>query len=143
MSTSEISAADDTPQEPGLTVDELCAQLTEISQAGGGTQKAYVPYKPGTPTIGPSAAMPVVKAATGFDWNRGRVFIQTAKILGDDDDSLERLRKKAQQLSNKHYLAQRVLKNDALTDSERVQALRKLFEPAPTVAAPTRVKAKR
>ncbi|MEX3983983.1 hypothetical protein AB4Y45_33900 [Paraburkholderia sp. EG287A] len=125
--------------EPGLTVDELRAQLGEISAAGGGAEKTFVQFRAASPRIGPSAAMPVTQATSGFDWNKGRVFISTAQMLTADDAELDLVRKHAQRLSNKQFLAMRVLAEDGLTDEERVRRLRKLFEPAP-VEAPSRVR---
>lgn len=112
---------------PGLTVDDLAAKLAEASANGYGTWLTCVSYRPASPAIGPSPAMPVTDASLGFDWNYGKVFLTTQKLLGADEESLDTVRKRGENLASTHYLAQRILEKDGLSDEDRVTQLKALF----------------
>lgn len=121
-------------REEGLTVDALATQLAEISENGYGAWRTGVMYRPATPSIGGSPAMPVMNTALGFDWNRGTVFLNTLRMLGADAESLAKVRKRGDSLASTHFFAQRILEKEGLTDEERVKQLKVLFERRKPVA---------
>jgi hypothetical protein len=114
--------------QPGLTVDELAAKMGELSAHGYGAARTCVMYRGAMPAIGPSSSMPVTGASPGIDWNDGTVYLHTQKMLGADDESLERVRKRGNELASKLFNAQSILTREGLSDEERVTQLKALLE---------------
>ena len=138
------SVAANPPAPQALTIDELRARLDAISAQGGGHLKVVLPFDPGHATMGGKPTQPITAAHVGFDWDAGKVLLDTPARLGVIDAEL---RKKLSRLENAvgHLLLQaRRLGEDTLFPLEKqvenfkehVELTLKRAHQAPTAPAP-------
>jgi len=60
-----------------MKVSELIAELQNMS----GDDEVLVEVKRSSPSIGPSAAVSIERAVSGFDWDSGRVLLGTSETV--------------------------------------------------------------
>ncbi len=106
----------------GLTVNQVIEQLPRIAKQHG-DNILVVGYDPGRITLGGSPYTPVTGLSIGFDWNHGKVFLQTEKKLGLAGDELEQLRNQINTAHESLYHVRRILDDKQLSDTQKFELI--------------------
>lgn len=114
------------PAPAALTVSSAIGLLEDLVQRGLGEQPLGIRYESGVPSLGSAPSVPITGIHAGFDWDHGKVFIQPAKPLGLAGPDLARLRNELSSATDRLYRIQRLLRDPALSDMQRLEAVSQL-----------------
>jgi len=115
------------PQENPITVSEAISRLGQLAIRGRGDLKLMVPFNPGFATLGPSPATPIVNFSSGFDWDNGRLFLNTVQPLGPAGEELIQLREQLHRAHEALALVQTLAKDKRLNAEEKLGDVKRIL----------------
>ena len=113
-----------------LTIVELHRDLTALlaAQPQLGNVPAVIPLVSSTTRIGAHAVTGLRAVAPGIDWDAGKVFLWPATPVGEDVATVEATRQQCDIVGAALYKAKRILRDDKLTESQKLDRLVTLLE---------------
>lgn len=123
-----------------ITVNEAIEKLQAVANAGQGEHLLVVPYEPGRVVMGARAVQPVVHIGVGFDWDSGKVMLQTEEKLGPADERLKQIEARSTEVAETLYDIKRVITHGKGTEAERLERIKAMVQGLiarkPTVTIP-------
>lgn len=65
----------------GITVEEAATRLQQLAQRSRAPMQLVIPYETGRVMIGGTPSKPVFDFKPGFDWDKGKVFVDIGERL--------------------------------------------------------------
>ena len=129
-----------TPDDEGLTVEQLRDALDKLVQNGLGQSKVQIPYKPATTRLrGRTPSVDVLGSYSGIDWDTGSVFLRPSQQLGEiDQDVQQKMRKMENDWGRVLIMIDRLGRSDQLFPIEQQIEEIKLFVRNPVPKTPRR-----
>lgn len=115
-------------EKDGLTVHQLVELLLEKSASGEGDWQVRLRVEKPKLSIGRAPTVDVTGVDSGFDWDRGTLFLSTVQPLGLDVSVLKEVRKQMSHVSDSLYSIGRVLKNDRFSSEEKLKQIQEWVE---------------
>lgn len=123
MSTNEESMS------MNMNVNQLIEFLVDLQARGHGENSVVLPVHTLSPTIGGRKSVGVHGGELGFDWDMGKVFLNTSEPLSLHETKMQQAYRKMEHRAGMlHVGLSRILKNPALSADDKINQLNQMLE---------------
>ena len=114
-----------------MTVKQVSEVFDQLKHDGRSAAKVYLVVDRGFPSIGSRHMTGITGIRVGFDWENGKIILETDEPLSVADEKLRELRRKVEVTNSALYGVRSILNKPELSDETKLAMLKKqiaLFE---------------